>query len=699
MKLQYDAAQSSSFLAPIVFIIIACYLQVQLVYGQDVEQIQKRIYEQIDNFMSPPLERLQVWSDYIDLGGFPNNMNALDRDEVSKYLYSTIRTTENYIPFYGLEDGLVNGYINSVRTENKKTVVAMTYREPGDSGYIIGDSNSEPLMIHLNTCIDDYAGAEKQCLLEEGDTYVSCINDCELIKCPDPDSQKNCSSPEEIDNNRDDCESKIIWCKNYEQKQVTSEETSKLGYIPLSDYCFDSQAINSQVPEEIVYLETETGNITLGTCIYEDSKALVDREVPPGPYGECVEGICSNTFDGGYTSTNYDPRYRSWYIEARTAQRPRWSDAYVFASLASIGITATHPISSFDDVSDRTIFDGVLGADLLLDDISEFLEEAVLDNNYSVAVYEFASPNKMIATSTGSSIVKYMVGTSTVPNCTDDQVASGSCALERIAIDELDNTTEDRVLRNAHREFQAFNGSDVNELISVKDSDNTLSQTYLATSLIYEQPGANLKWVTIVTEPLERDSDDAILKGDPLFIVVCIIASLGFVVCLALFLLFFWYRNERIIILADYRFTSAFIVMCALLNLASLTYLGERTDESCMRSMWVFNMLIAMALSPLFVKTFRTYRLLGCPLSVGRVQMSNCQAWLRVIPIPLLEAIILTVFTIVDPPRVIEEVNYDGQTPVQSLTCANESSAYTTTQSVYYVILVAAGCILAFLTR
>ena len=151
----------------------------------------------------------------------------------------------------------------------------------------------------------------------------------------------------------------------------------------------------------------------------------------------------------------------------------------------------------------------------------------------------------------------------------------------------------------------------------------------------------------------------------------------------------------------DFTFTSAFILACGLLNLSTLTMLGENTDTLCMLRMWSFFLLSSVALSPLFVKAFRTWKLLGSKFEDAgeEVKMTNFQAWLTTLPIPIVQTVILITFSFVDPPRETSSLDLDSLPPNIGMICSRETKAFTITQAVFSSLLIAGGCFLAYLSR
>lgn len=64
----------------------------------------------------------------------------------------------------------------------------------------------------------------------------------------------------------------------------------------------------------------------------------------------------------------FDPRIRPWYMDAKKKQSFIWTTPYIFFSSQRPGITAATPI-----VSASGLFEGVIGVDIEIDEISNFL--------------------------------------------------------------------------------------------------------------------------------------------------------------------------------------------------------------------------------------------------------------------------------------------------------------------------------------
>ena len=163
-------------------------------------------------------------------------------------------------------------------------------------------------------------------------------------------------------------------------------------------------------------------------------------------------------------------------------------------------------------------------------------------------------------------------------------------------INELQGGPRDFILQRAFL-AQADHDFPTTELVAFKESDEIGSKAYIAQGYFFAQEEANLRWRVLVAMPMDRSTADAILPGSTMFSIVCVLASIGFVICMALFVTFLKLRKQSAVQNADWRFTCAFIAGCSVLNLSSLTLLGQNRDELCMLRMWSFNLLFAFGAS------------------------------------------------------------------------------------------------------
>lgn len=197
--------------------------------------------------------------------------------------------------------------------------------------------------------------------------------------------------------------------------------------------------------------------------------------------------------------------------------------------------------------------------------------------------------------------------------------------------------------------------------------------------------------------PVETDEADQIVRGSSLFGALIALAGLGFVVCTTLGGLLMQKRTEREVVFGDWRFTSAFVGGCALLNASCLSFLGGNTDALCLTRMWLVHFFFVFTLSFLFVKTYRMYKLVGA--GMRRTTISHAQAARMTLPFIGLQTLILFIFTFVDPNKRTEIVATEGFNITHRYVCAHNTQAFFITMLLFEGGLIVVGCVLAFKTR
>ena len=93
-------------------------------------------------------------------------------------------------------------------------------------------------------------------------------------------------------------------------------------------------------------------------------------------------------------SSEYEPRERPWYKAAVAAGKPTWSPIYVFSAFPVLGISPVRPV--YDRFGN---LEGVLGIDLTLSEISDFLGSLEISPNGEAFIVQ--RDGKLVAASTG----------------------------------------------------------------------------------------------------------------------------------------------------------------------------------------------------------------------------------------------------------------------------------------------------------
>lgn len=378
---------------------------------------------------------------------------------------------------------------------------------------------------------------------------------------------------------------------------------------------------------------------------------------------------------------------------------PNWSAPYPFFTAGQIGITFSLPIYNKND-SGQTVFGGVLAVDFTFTDISNFLIESYKDTETTVAIFERDEPHYIVAASTGSSGVKKVLKIDGVTRCPPD-ASSDVCQAVRAAASEIQEMDADSIIRASFSSQQAL-GFPQDELVSSTPAG--FDQIYASQVMSYSTSTGSLgvtelNWKIMIMQPVTTEDSDTIMMGDSQFGILITVASVGAFICIVLIGLLFTKRRKREVIVTDWRFLSAFLLSCALLNLSCITFLGPNTDEMCLIREWLVHFFLVLSLSLLFTKTYRIYKLVDSATSFTSTIITHKQAIKMALPLVLVQTIILLVFTFVDPNKLTELIYFSGSDITHRLICSHETPAFFITTMTYEGGLLLLGCILAFKTR
>ena len=239
-----------------------------------------------------------------------------------------------------------------------------------------------------------------------------------------------------------------------------------------------------------------------------------------------------------------------------------------------------------------------------------FLVDAYGNSSTIVTIYEEDEPHYLIASSTGyPSAAVYRTDDPTIP-CANDAIKSEDCEVVRVPVKDVQGWEQDDVVSAAYHMLEDTGYSQ--DLLIVKPYEEDLeSVAWIVQSVSYERSGVNLKWRIVIASPAAESEADAILPGSSWFATLVSIATAG---CVAsLFFVAYIYRNRehRAVMYGDWRFTCAFSLGSALMNLSSLTLIGQNTNAMCLVRFWSFHLTFAITLSPLFIKVWRVKQLVN----------------------------------------------------------------------------------------
>jgi hypothetical protein len=287
--------------------------------------------------------------------GFPNGMTAPDRELLMNYLYTELIANgfDWTILYAGLEDGTFIYYTDPYSAD---------FREPGNGGFDASNITENDVNYkNYISCVDE-TGQSADCTLELGSSYIECVSDCELIPCQTITMDPTATTTTTTTNNATALTATKL-CRNYIVQQVQENEVR--GYIPDTYFCIDQSGQPEQQPGTIwkappdedttqqannVVVSSTGVNGIYDNCYYDDGVTLVNRSTLYGSYESCgtpkkgIYGSCNTAFIGGYSSPEYDARYRDWYVNTKIAQESIWTPPYTFSFANAMGITYSQPI-------------------------------------------------------------------------------------------------------------------------------------------------------------------------------------------------------------------------------------------------------------------------------------------------------------------------------------------------------------------
>lgn len=138
-----------------------------------------------------------------------------------------------------------------------------------------------------------------------------------------------------------------------------------------------------QSPElDSVYVSNEKGQMLMALRYPVPAMRYIERgkdfttetwhyKRPPDAEADAQERYATQRV--GVQRSNYDPTQRSWYLQARAAHGPIWTQPYVFAAAQELGVTYALPGSRrYADNSAQTL---VAAGDVSLGRLSEFVRQ------------------------------------------------------------------------------------------------------------------------------------------------------------------------------------------------------------------------------------------------------------------------------------------------------------------------------------
>jgi len=168
--------------------------------------------------------------------------------------------------------------------------------------------------------------------------------------------------------------------------QLNLDDEKKLGQVFLKEVTHSDTV-------DYAYYANEAGGIVSSGRYNNKYMISETKGMKSGDFIVNNVDANGNVLEMSKKITDFDPRTRSWYKEAKLSKKSFWSEVYGGVSVPTLGITASAPLL---DVKGNVI--GVFGTDILLDRLSEYMHTLKISPNGSAYLME--SSGLLIASST-----------------------------------------------------------------------------------------------------------------------------------------------------------------------------------------------------------------------------------------------------------------------------------------------------------
>jgi PAS domain S-box-containing protein len=164
------------------------------------------------------------------------------------------------------------------------------------------------------------------------------------------------------------------------------DEVSLLSYFSKQLQTFDKISYIQFGSEQKTFTGVERlDNGKLQVRISNQSTGYNFYSYAPSEFGDAIELL--------KTTPNFDPRTRPWYIAPARAGKPIWTKIYTYFDSPKLAITAAQPVYDKDN---KLI--GILGSDLTLSNINQFLESLKIGKSGQTFIIERSG--QLVANST-----------------------------------------------------------------------------------------------------------------------------------------------------------------------------------------------------------------------------------------------------------------------------------------------------------
>ncbi|MDJ1182363.1 adenylate/guanylate cyclase domain-containing protein [Roseofilum casamattae] len=253
---------------------------------------------------------------------------------------------------------------------------------------------------------------------------------------------------------------------------------------------------------------TETGYY-VGAYRYSETEIdLQVLPVPNSPLETWIAGDKGKRQSLARTSkNNYNVKERPWYTSAARSKKPVWSEIYTYFSEPELSISANEPI-----YSDRGDLIAVASSDLLLDDMSEFLQQLKIGTSGIAFIVEKNS--FLVATSIEEELLR--------------ESTDGRDDLERISVGESTNKLTREAVAQAIDRFGSLDNLDEQKSFVITIDGE---RHFVHSKPIFDERGIDLSIFVVIRELdfIQQIRDVARINIILTFVFVAIFIILGLI--------------------------------------------------------------------------------------------------------------------------------------------------------------------------
>jgi hypothetical protein len=270
--------------------------------------------------------------------------------------------------------------------------------------------------------------------------------------------------------------------------------------------------------------------------------------------------------DPNICAFGFDCTKRPWYVQGKSSVNASWTKPFLqtFPTVPTIAI-------AYPMYSKAGAFQGVISANVLLDQISSFLEASYMGTDRSVFVVD---------SKTG-----YLIGSSMAADLYTD--ASGSLKLLKA------NESENYIISGATKKLYSLSWP----------SHLVIFDKFYLQNVPYEDAIPGVSWYIVVLMPAQTQ-EAALESANPLFGVVLAVSAISFIFSTSGMIFTFVYRNTRLLKLTRPPLTRLVLLACMLLSVASAVLVGPNNDALCTIRPWLLNLSFTLGLAPLLSKSY-----------------------------------------------------------------------------------------------